>query len=232
MVTKSLGTPCYHWDLMVMMMGCSQTRYLLSRSHISTTVLFLHLNSNETYGVRWELHKDANLRSKTLLNSCFTATYLPSEKLSKYWWTLRGESKEELINEFLLWTPKQRHTSVSRLVKVYIRQLCGDTECYQEDLLSAVADRDGWRERVIGICSQHALMLMMMRMCPFFQDYHNKHISKLTDRSWGWPEGSLFQKLLHQRVECYFFLWIAPLILDPHLVMSSVKQGGIKYHLL
>ena len=31
---------------------------------------------------------------------------------------------------------------------------------------------------------------------------------------------------------CYFFLWIAPLILGTYLIMLSVKQGGIKYHFL
>ena len=28
----------------------------------------------------------------------------------------------------------------------------------------------------------------------------------------------------------YSFHWIAPLILDPYLVMLSIKQGDIKYH--
>ena len=28
---------------------------------------------------------------------------------------------------------------------------------------------------------------------------------------------------------CYSFRWIAPLTLDPYLIMLSVKQGGIKY---
>ena len=35
---------------------------------------------------------------------------------------------------------------------------------------------------------------------------------------------------LRYRRECNSFLWIAPLSLDPYLVMLSVKQGGIKYH--
>ena len=32
------------------------------------------------------------------------------------------------------------------------------------------------------------------------------------------------------RGECYSFLWIALLTLDPYLMMLSVKQGGIEYH--
>ena len=31
---------------------------------------------------------------------------------------------------------------------------------------------------------------------------------------------------------CYSFPWIAPLTLNPYLIMLSVKQGGIKYHFL
>ena len=34
------------------------------------------------------------------------------------------------------------------------------------------------------------------------------------------------------REGCYSFPWIAPLYFDPHLIMLSVKQGGIKYHSL
>ena len=30
----------------------------------------------------------------------------------------------------------------------------------------------------------------------------------------------------------YFFPWIAPLTLDPHYIMLSVKQGGIKYYFM
>ena len=32
------------------------------------------------------------------------------------------------------------------------------------------------------------------------------------------------------RGACYSFPWIAPLALDPYLIMLSVKQGDIKYH--
>ena len=34
------------------------------------------------------------------------------------------------------------------------------------------------------------------------------------------------------KVRHYAFLWIAPLTLDPYLIMLNVKQGGIKYHFL
>ena len=34
------------------------------------------------------------------------------------------------------------------------------------------------------------------------------------------------------RGERYLFPWIAPLYLDPYLIMLSVKQGSIKYHFL
>ena len=37
---------------------------------------------------------------------------------------------------------------------------------------------------------------------------------------------------LRCRGVCNSFTWIAPLTLDPYLIMLSVKQGGIKYHFL
>ena len=57
-------------------------------------------------------------------------------------------SKEEIVRDVLLWTPKHGHTRVGRPSKTYINQLCEDTECLPEDLPNAMDDRDGWRERV------------------------------------------------------------------------------------
>ena len=31
---------------------------------------------------------------------------------------------------------------------------------------------------------------------------------------------------------CYSFPWIAPLYIDPYLIMLNVKQGKIRYHFL
>ena len=45
--------------------------------------------------------------------------------------------------------------------ETYIHQLCVDTGCSQEDSLSAMSYRDGWRQRLKGI---RALMMMMMMM--------------------------------------------------------------------
>ena len=60
-------------------------------------------------------------------------------------------SKDELISDVLLWTPTHGYPSVGRPAKTYIHQLCEDTDCHLEDLPHAMADRDGWRERVKGI---------------------------------------------------------------------------------
>ena len=50
----------------------------------------------------------------------------------------------------------------------------------------------------------------------------------------GWPEGSLFDSLLHQGVGkgATPFPGLLHFTLDPYLIMLSVKQGGIKYHFL
>ena len=57
-------------------------------------------------------------------------------------------------------------------------------------------------------------------------------VSKVGDPSRGWPEGSLFDSLLHQGVGegATPFPGLLHFTLDPYLIMLSVKQGGIKYH--
>ena len=58
--------------------------------------------------------------------------------------------------------------------------------------------------------------------------------NKVGDHSRGWPEGSLFDSLLHQGVGegATPFPGLLHFTLDPYLIMLSVKQGGIKYHFL
>ena len=57
---------------------------------------------------------------------------------------------------------------------------------------------------------------------------------RVGDHSRGWPEGSLFDSLLHQGVGegATPFPGLLHFTLDPYLIMLSVKQGGIKYHFL
>ena len=58
-------------------------------------------------------------------------------------------------------------------------------------------------------------------------------VYKWEDWSWGQSKGSFsIATTLKCRGGCYSFPWIAPLTPDPHLVMLSVKQSGIKYHFL
>ena len=55
-------------------------------------------------------------------------------------------------------------------------------------------------------------------------------VSKVGDLSQGWPEGSLFKKLLHQGVEegTTPFPVLLHFTLDPYLIVLSAKQGSIK----
>ena len=57
-------------------------------------------------------------------------------------------SKDEIISDVLLWTPKHGHTQVGRPYKTYIMQICEDIGCQPEDLPRAMEDRADWRERV------------------------------------------------------------------------------------
>ena len=60
-------------------------------------------------------------------------------------------SKDELISDVLLWTPKYGCARVGRPARTYIQQLCEDTGCNPEDLPEAMNDREKWRERVKDI---------------------------------------------------------------------------------
>ena len=60
-------------------------------------------------------------------------------------------SRDELISDILLWTPSHGQAKAGRLAWTYIQQLCADTGCSPEDLLGAMDDRVGWRERVRDI---------------------------------------------------------------------------------
>ena len=57
-------------------------------------------------------------------------------------------SKDEIISDVLLWTPKHGHTRVGRPYKTYIKQICEDIGCQPEYLPRAMEDRADWRERV------------------------------------------------------------------------------------
>ena len=60
-------------------------------------------------------------------------------------------SRDELISDILQWTPSHRRVKTGRPARTYKQQLSVDTGCSPEDLLEAMNDREGWRERVKDI---------------------------------------------------------------------------------
>ena len=60
-------------------------------------------------------------------------------------------SRDELINDVLLWTATHGRAKAGRPVRTYIQQLCEDTGCCPEDLPDAMNDREKWQERVRDI---------------------------------------------------------------------------------
>ena len=61
-------------------------------------------------------------------------------------------SRDELISDVLLWTPSLKRAKARRLARTYTQQLCADSGCNPEDLLEAIGDREGWREKDMDIC--------------------------------------------------------------------------------
>ena len=70
-------------------------------------------------------------------------------KTCGYYW----RSKDKLISDILQWTPTYGHTSVDQPAKTNIHQLGADIGCHLENLPGVVDDRDGWQERVKGLCT-------------------------------------------------------------------------------
>ena len=66
-------------------------------------------------------------------------------------------SRDELIRDVLLWTPKHGRAKAGRLARTYIQQLCEDTGCCPEDLPRAMNDREEWWERVRDIRATSAI---------------------------------------------------------------------------
>ena len=60
-------------------------------------------------------------------------------------------SRDELINDVLLWTPTYGWAKAGRPARTYIQQLCEDTGCSPEVIPEAMNDREKWRERGSGI---------------------------------------------------------------------------------
>ena len=62
-------------------------------------------------------------------------------------------SRDEFINDVLLWTPSHGQAKAGRLVQTYIQQLCVDTGCSLVDLPGAMNNRERWEKRVRNICA-------------------------------------------------------------------------------
>ena len=60
-------------------------------------------------------------------------------------------SRDELISDVLLWTPKYGRAKAGRRARTYIQQLYEDTGCNPEDMPEAMNDRENWWERVRDI---------------------------------------------------------------------------------
>ena len=60
-------------------------------------------------------------------------------------------SRDVLISDVLLWTPKYGWAKAGRPARTYIQQLYEYTGCSPEDLPEAMSDKDKWRERVMDI---------------------------------------------------------------------------------
>ena len=58
-------------------------------------------------------------------------------------------SKNELVSDVLLWTPKHGQRSHGRPANTFIDQMVEVTECEVEELINLMDTRDEWKKRVL-----------------------------------------------------------------------------------
>ena len=136
----------------------SKTGIIPSLSRVMPNVKLHQLNLNERPVKKawWKLPTDAvccfqqileaalhKIEALGPLTSNLTSQVRRVRHVRLSWW-----SKDELVCDVLKWTLTDWHTSVGWLAKTNNHQLCANTWYRPEDLIRAITDRDGWRERI------------------------------------------------------------------------------------
>ena len=140
----------------------NETQLLPKSACVDTAIWMHYLDANKTAGeeARRQLHKNAACILKKSWRQHPTRHKLyghlpPMTKTIQFRRTrLAGHcwrSRDELIIDVLLWTPKYGRAKAGRPARTYIQQLCEDMWCSPEDLPEAMNDREKWRERVRDI---------------------------------------------------------------------------------
>ena len=99
-----------------------------------------------------------------------------------YW-----RSRDEIINDVLLWTPTYGRARAGRQARTYIQQLCEDTGCSPEDLPEAMNNREKWRERVRDIRAGGTMMMMMMIYILVYSSHNLPLVICLHTVCFIWP---------------------------------------------
>ena len=79
-------------------------------------------------------------------------------------------SRDELISDVLLWTPKYSRENAGRPARTYIQQLCEDTGCSPEDLPEAMNDREKWQERLRDIRASGTTWWWWWSVCKYMSN--------------------------------------------------------------
>ena len=121
----------------ILLYGCT-TRTL-------TKLIEKKLDENYTMNKSWQQHPTEQQLYGHFLPISKTTQIRRARHARHYW-----GSKDELIGDVLPWTRSHGRTSVGRLTRNYLQQLCTKTGCSFKDLPETMEDRGEWRERKSG----------------------------------------------------------------------------------
>ena len=116
-------------------------------------------------------------------------------------------SRDDLISDVLLWTPRYGRAKAGRPAQTYIQQLCEDTGCSHEDLPEAMNDREKWRERVRDIRASGTTWwwwwwwMMFMRICKKIEFGINLNLIHGTQGSIN-----MWSEKINQNLICWDYL--------------------------
>ena len=141
-------------------------------------------------------------------------------------------SKDEHINDVLLWTPTHGCTSVGQPARTSLHQL--SVGCSLEDLPRAINDRNRWRESQGNPCCQHNLMMMIHECIDYLAKYFvsiacssPSNMIKKNRKHWSFKDSGMWERLILKNTHL-FYQYPLKVILDKNSTLFKEMEPYTK----